>query len=186
MKPELLNSLEQVSSGVDWISSKLTIAHLIASGTIVTATASVAATNDTSWKVTAFLAIGTSLGVFWSYLTMTRAENRKKIAARVIIGAMGGIGLPLLLDEGLQWWKGYKLIENLHPFLVILSGFPFAVLSYYVLHAWARSAEPNQEALGAALGNVTTSILRKKLGAQLPETKDERGKDDCENPADRG
>lgn len=116
---------------------------------------------------------------------MSRTEDRKKIAARVIIGALGGVGVPLLLDEGYKWWKGYKFIESLHPFVVILVGFPFAVLSYYVLHTYFRSAERRQEALSNAFENVATSIIKKKLGAQLPETKDER-RTDSEDPSDRG
>lgn len=166
----------------------MTTIHYLTSGTVLTSVASVAAAQD-AWKITAFLSAGASLGVLWSILSMEGVEGGRKTAARVIIGALGGTGVPLLLDAGVERWCKFKVVDQLHPFGVMLVGFAFAVLGFYVLHTYFRGAELKQKAMSKALGNslsnVASSIVKDTLGAKLPDTKDER-KSNSEDSPDRG
>lgn len=160
----------------------MTTIHYLTSGSVMTAVASVAAAQDV-WKVTAFLAAGASLGVVWSLLSMEGVEGSRKTAARVIIGALGGIAIPRLIDFALERWCSFKLVEHVDPALVMLLGFAFAVLSFYVLHTYFRGAERKQRELSKAFENVATSIIRDKLGAKLPDTKNERRTDGEDSPS---
>lgn len=165
----------------------MTTIHYLTSGTVLTSMATVAASQD-AWKVTAFLSAGASLGVLWSILSMEGVEGGRKTAARVIIGALGGTGVPLLMDAGVERWANFRIVDQLHPFGVMMVGFAFAVLGFYVLHTYFRGAELKQKAmskaLGNSLGNVASSLVKDTLGAKLPDTQDER-KSEGEDSPDR-
>lgn len=124
---------------------RMSTIHYVALAVLANSAVSVAAANDV-WRLTAFLALGASLGVLWSCLSKEGKEESRMTKARILAGVIGGICVPRLI-EAVSPWK--LLLAD--PLIIIATGFLFSIVGFYGMHTWLRLFEKKQNIHGKAL-----------------------------------
>lgn len=158
---------------------RMSTIQYIAAATMATSAASVAAANDI-WRLTAFLCIGTSVGVFWSCLSKQAKEDGRMTKARVLSGIFSGVCLPRFIELGLRW-KGYEInLATVDPLVIMGVGFLFAILGFYIVHSILRRTETSEKKIGRMASNVGEKFIAHALG--VSETENEQRN----SPADSG
>lgn len=127
-------------------------ASLALSGIFITSAASIAVVQNIG-VFTAFVAVGASAGVFYSFLGkgggMT-IENRRNVKARVIVGMIGGIGMPRAVNLFVPWLNQVFI----DPILLIAAGFVSAWLWYSIGHAFFQKLDKREEKIAAGLARA--------------------------------
>lgn len=133
-------------------------AALAASGVVVTSAATVAVAQNIG-TFTAFVAMGAAAGVFYSFLAKgggVLVENRRTVKARVIVGMVGGVGIPRLLELFVPWFRQITF----DPILLIMAGFACAWLSYSIGHAFFQKLDKRENAIAATLAKAAEKSAR--------------------------
>lgn len=129
-----------------------TTASLALSGIFVTSAASIAVSQNIG-VFTAFVAVGASAGVFYSFLGKgggTMIENRRNLKARVIVGMVGGVGMPRGVDLFVPWLSQVFI----DPILLIVAGFLSAWLWYSIGHAFFQKLDKREERIADGLARA--------------------------------
>lgn len=133
-------------------------ATLAASGLVVTTAATVAVAQNIG-TFTAFVAMGAAAGVFYSFLAKGGGlliENRRTVKARVIVGMIGGVGVPRALELFVPWFRQITF----DPILLIMAGFASAWLSYSIGHAFFQKLDKRENAIASTLAKAAEKSAR--------------------------
>lgn len=133
-------------------------ATVAASGLLVTTAATVAVSQNIG-TFTAFVAMGAAAGVFYSFLGKgggLLVENRRTVQARVIVGMIGGIGVPRILELFVPWFRQITF----DPILLIMAGFACAWLSYSIGHAFFQKLDKRENAIASGLAKAAEKSAR--------------------------
>jgi hypothetical protein len=136
-----------------------TIQSALAAGGVVITSAATIAVSQNIGVFTAFVAMGAAAGVFYSFLAKgggLLVENRRTVKARVIVGMIGGIGLPRLGELFLPWFRQITV----DPILLIMAGFACAWLSYSIGHAVFQKLDKRENAIAATLARAAEKSAR--------------------------
>jgi len=131
---------------------------LAASGVVITGAATVAVSQNIG-VFTAFVAMGAAAGVFYSFLAKgggLLVENRRTVKARVIIGMLGGIGVPRAMELFVPWFRQITF----DPILLIMAGFACAWLSYSIGHAFFQKLDKRENAIASTLAKAAEKSAR--------------------------
>jgi hypothetical protein len=126
--------------------------YLAASGIFVTSFAAVAVSQNIG-VFTAFVAVGASAGVFYSHLAKgggTAVENKRTQKARVIVGMVGGVGIPRGLELFIPWFRQITI----DPLLLIVAGFVSAWLTYTIGHAFFQKIDKREDPIASSLAKA--------------------------------
>ncbi len=127
-------------------------------GVVITGAATIAVTQNIG-VFTAFVAMGAAAGVFYSFLAKgggVLVENRRTVKARVIIGMIGGVGLPRL---GELFWPWFHQV-TIDPILLIMAGFACAWASYSIGHAVFQKLDKRENAIASTLAKAAEKSAR--------------------------
>lgn len=133
---------------------------LAASGILITSAATIAVSQNVG-VFTAFVAMGAAAGVFYSFLAKGGGlliENRRTVKARVIVGMIGGVGVPRLLELFVPWFRQITF----DPILLIVAGFVCAWASYSIGHAFFQRLDKREN----AIANTLAKAAEKSAGIQ--------------------
>jgi hypothetical protein len=131
---------------------------IAASGVLVTSAAAAAVTQNIG-VFTAFVAMGAAAGVFYSFLAKGGGlliENRRTVKARVIIGMIGGVGVPRAMDLFVPWFRQITF----DPILLIMAGFACAWLSYSIGHAVFQKLDKREDAIASNFAKAAEKSAR--------------------------
>lgn len=141
--------LDRINHAIDQMSIQ---AALALSGVFVTSAASIAAVTNIG-VFTAFVSVGASAGVFYSFLGKgggLTIENRRNVKARIIVGMIGGVATPRGADFFFP-----KLSEIfIDPILLIAAGFVSAWLWYSIGHAFFQKLDKREDKIAAGLARA--------------------------------
>lgn len=133
-------------------------ATLAASGLVITSAATVAVTQNIG-TFTAFVAMGAAAGVFYSFLAKgggVLVENSRTVKARVIIGMIGGVGMPRAAELLVPWFRQFSI----DPILLIVAGFLSAWVWYSIGHAFFQKIDKRENAIASTLAKAAEKSAR--------------------------
>lgn len=145
-----------------------TLMQAVALGIVATSGAAVASQSDV-WRLTAFLALGSSLGVLWSCLSKESKEEGRMTKARILAGAMSGVALPRFVERAaLSFGWAWFDLNMADPLAIIGVGFVFAVAGFYIVHSTLRRIEKKERQAGNFLAGAVEKTLTKGIPQFMP------------------
>jgi hypothetical protein len=135
----------------------LTAAKIAATGVVVTGGATVAVVQNVG-TFTAFAVCGAAAGVFYSFLSHDIKEPRQGVNARVLLGMIGGVVGPRVMEYCFKELQTYTI----DPIIVIGMGFVAAWVCYSILHLVFRYGERRADKIAS---KIAGGIVRAAEGA---------------------
>ncbi len=155
----------------------MTAGVLLIVGPVITSLAAVVAANnggvplsDDIKSFTAFAMAGASLGVVFSWCLLDQQEKRKQTGARIIVGALLGVGIPRGSQKYFHWIR--DALND--PILVIIAGFICAFAGYFLAYAFFRTVAKKDQVIADAGVKAVERAANVKFesGAKTKEGKD--------------